>query len=356
MGRTGLRGLSSGQYQAIDPPGGFPPNPACGSARQSADGWAGEQALDVEAVHMMAPAAHILWYAGQDCQGFLDSFTTAVSQDRAGVISTSQNARNADVPATERAAFDQEAVQAAIQGQSVIVSSGDNGDNTAGGGKASPSWPADSPWATGVGGTTVGVGATNQPIFTTGWESEGFIQTPNGWVPVQTPTGAFAGGSGGGPSPAYAEPEWQHGIVPDRLAHGQRTTPDISALGNGTTGIWRDYTSPEGQEITGIEGGTSLSAPLVAGLVADAAQMSHLSLGLLNPWLYGAGRAGISDVTHVDAGTWSPGLTTAGGTTLPPGSYLTGADDDPQSLHTTPGYDTTTGLGTPNAAFVYGTR
>ena len=53
-----------GQYRQIVPPGIFsvPADDDCDPR-----GWYGEQTLDIEAVHAMAPGANVLYVGGEDC-------------------------------------------------------------------------------------------------------------------------------------------------------------------------------------------------------------------------------------------------------------------------------------------------
>ena len=43
-------------------------------------------------------------------------------------------------------------------------------------GYTTPDWPAVSPWATAVGGTSLGVGSSNQRLFETYWGTDRLIQ------------------------------------------------------------------------------------------------------------------------------------------------------------------------------------
>ena len=54
-------------------------------------GWYGEETLDVEAVHAMAPGANILYYASASCADadFLDTLGKVVDDDQASLVSNS---------------------------------------------------------------------------------------------------------------------------------------------------------------------------------------------------------------------------------------------------------------------------
>jgi subtilase family serine protease len=344
--------LAAGQYAVVPPPGGYRDNPLCEASREA---WHGEQAMDVQAVHAIAPRASITWYAGGDCTDNYAALGRAIADNTATVITSSWNAAGENVTPAVRSMMDALLVQAAIQGQSVLFSSGDLGDNSATG--RGPQFPAGHPWVTAVGGTTVAINPDGTPKFTTGWEATGNTLTNGRWVRQNDADGPFAGGAGGGRSSVYAQPDYQRGVVPDTYARGKRTVPDVAALADAYTGMLTGLTRADGWAI-GPGGGTSLASPIMAGLVANAQQHkgSSTRLGFLNAALYRmrANTAAMSDVRPVAAGIWTPGMVGYGGVTVPttPGDYLVDLDARPQSLQSGPGWDPVTGVGTPAAGFV----
>jgi subtilase family serine protease len=310
--------------------------------------------MDVQAIHSMAPAARVIWYASGDCSAY-DGLNRAVADNRAGIITNSWNASAHDdqlAPAT-RTQFEDISIQAAVQGQAILFSSGDTGDDSGSAGAGSGvRFPATSPWITAVGGTTVGLGGNNQVLFTAGWEGTGNTLRGGQWVPNPS---RFVGGAGGGRSAYYSEPDYQHGVVPDAVAGGKRAVPDIAALADGFTGMAVGMTFPQQGFGMFPDGGTSLSSPLVAGIVATAAQAHGGGrLGFLNPALYQlAGTPAVADVTPHKAGIWLSKMTAPGGITVPtgPGDYLVDVDVKPQTLQSGSGWDPVTGIGTPTGAF-----
>ena len=106
-----------------------------------------------------------------------------------------------------------------------------------------------------------------------------------------------------GPATLYTQPFYQKGVVPKALAlrneavNGPvpyRVVPDISMDGDPQTGmlIGATQTFPRGVRYGQFkEGGTSLSSPLLAGVIADAVQAAGTPLGFLNPVLYKAYKA-----------------------------------------------------------------
>ena len=289
----------------------FPTNPALEPPDQcDAAGWYGEQTLDVEAVHAMAPGAHILYVGASDCQdASLDqalNYVVAGSPMSSRTPTASQ--RNVGAP-DEIQAFNQIAIQGALEGMTLNFSSGDNGDELANTGTVQADLSASDPWVTAVGGTSLGIGKNGQRVLETGWETTKSTLTNGAWGPA-----AYLYGSGGGTSRIFAEPGYQRGVVPDALArenqtgnHRGRVVPDISMDGDPTTGflVGETQTFPDGVYYDQYRiGGTSLSAPLFSGLMAVSNQLDHFDHGFVNPVLYQftSRTKAITDVRHVGGG------------------------------------------------------
>jgi subtilase family serine protease len=254
-------------------------------------------------------------------------------------------------------------IQAAAEGIGVYFSSGDSADETGGvpanAAAATPDWPASSPWVTAVGGTSIGIGQTNQIVVETGWESgtSSYKSATNSWVPA--PPGAFLYGSGGGTSHLFAQPSYQAGVVPTSMSHANgstamRVVPDVSAFGDPNTGylIGQTQTFPGGTARYSEYriGGTSLSSPIFAGLMADLQQLKGADIGFANPMLYGLPASSFHDILHVaDAGVvranYNNSVDATGGYAYRFRSFdfTTGL-----TIHTVPGYDNVTGIGTIN--------
>ena len=276
-----------------------------------ASGWSGEQTLDVEAVHGTAPGANILYVGAQNCldQGLLGALQTVVDNGLANVISNSWGDVGGDLlnDAATKAAYDNTFLMAAGTGISVMFSSGDDGDEFSTIGIASPDYPASSPYVTDVGGTTLQIGKHGAHDGELGWSTgRSFLcndvllgapgcsnSTLNTWLPVSTD-----GGSGGGTSYTYLQPFYQAGIVPTSMSERNspifgpvptRVVPDISMDGDPGTGFLVGETQKfdEGTRYDQYRiGGTSVSSPLFAGVVAMADQAAHAPAGFLNPALY----------------------------------------------------------------------
>jgi subtilase family serine protease len=339
----------------------YPPNPALeGPDGCDAAGWYGEETLDVEAAHGLAPGADILYVGGSDCQDLsLDTaLNYVVAGHKADIISNSYGNTGEDVPAAEVKAFNQISLQAVLSGIGVYFSSGDSGDEVARLGVPSPDFSASAPWVTAVGGTSLAVGKDGKRIFETGWET-GKSRLTNGVYTPPAP-GAYSYGSGGGTSRLFEQPFYQKGVVPDALSTQNQTgdkkgrvVPDISAVGDPNTGflVGQTQTFPEGAHYDEYRiGGTSLASPVFAGIMAVADSLDHFHHGFINPAIYKltSRTSAISDVKHVDGAVarvdYANGIDASAGLLTSARSF----DYPNLTIHTTAGYDNVTGLGVPN--------
>lgn len=340
----------------------FPPTADLEAPDQcDASGWYGEQSLDVEAVHAIAPGANILYVGGSDCEDpSLDkALNEVVAGHLANEVSNSYGDQGEGLDAQDVKAFNQIAVQAVLEGIGLYFSSGDSGDEVANLGHPSADFSASDPWVTAVGGTSTGIGANGRITTVTGWETGKSTLTNGVWTPASP--GAYLYGSGGGTSRLFAEPFYQLGVVPASLARQNqkgkgtgRVVPDISMNGDPNTGmlIGITQTFPDGAYYDQYRvGGTSLASPLLAAEVAVADQLSGYHHGFLNPELYLvlANSPAIRDVQPVNGGVvrvdYVDGLDAAQGYV----SSVRTFNDPQQVIHTTNGYDNVTGLGTPNS-------
>jgi subtilase family serine protease len=252
-------------------------------------------------------------------------------------------------------------LQAAIQGIGVYFSSGDSGDESDPTALAyrTVDWPASSPWVTAVGGTSLGVGRKNNYLFETGWgTSKSKLDTAdNLWAPDLP--GAWLYGGGGGTSKLFTQPWYQRGVVPSIIANYFSTTPgravpDVAMDGDPTTGMlvgetqtWLDGSvSYDTYRI----GGTSLSCPLFAGMMALADQRAGHAHGFTNPAFYAlAGKSAYRDIVDPTRTIAAVRSDFANGENATGGiNYSVRTMNQTESLHTIPGYDDVTGVGTPN--------
>jgi subtilase family serine protease len=325
----------------------------------NAPGWLGEETLDIEAVHAMAPAAKIHYYGAQSC--FDDDLLTMLQRavnDDVDVISNSWgDIIENETPATFQA-YKQVFTQAAVQGITMLFSSGDDGDASmdTSTGKPDAGYPDSDPLVTAAGGTSDGINQNNHLSFQSGWGTIKWSLSsptsgPSTWQQV-----GFLYGSGGGVSP-FDKPSYQTGFG----AAGHRTVPDLAADGDPNTGMLIGETQDFGDIGGGVEygefriGGTSLSSPLLAGMIAVADQAAHAAgrqnIGFANPAIYKLSASGaVTDVLpHGGAyvrDDYINGVNNNDGIT-----YSVRTVDQDTSLKTTAGYDYVTGVGVPNTAF-----
>jgi subtilase family serine protease len=217
--------------------------------------------------------------------------------------------------------------------------------------------PASDPYSLAVGGTTLGIGAAGNRIFETGWSNHDAVFEGKRWFNQGIPRDA----AGGGVSILYPQPSYQAGVVPASMAtyQGQldRTVPDVSADADPNSGILEGIiVGKQGKYETFIDGGTSLATPLVAGMVADAQQGQPASFGFINPLIYSLyGTSAFNDTLPVTASTpavdragFAPAALSIYG--VPSVSIFDAQIPKYTSQVTAPGYDTMTGLGTPDGS------
>jgi subtilase family serine protease len=324
-----------------------------------AAGWYGEETLDVEAVHGIAPAANILYVGASSCNDtdIVAAVNSIVDNDLAQIISNSYG-NQGEPPLADVLEEHQTYMQAAAQGVTVLFSSGDAGDNIETTGIRQPDYPAADPFVTAVGGTSLAVGNRGQYLFETGWGNRRSVLTNGAWTPFP---GTFRGGGGGGTSFIWDQPAYQRGVVPASIANfngngPHRTLPDLAMVGDPNTGFLVGQTQqfPDGSfKYSQYRiGGTSLSCPLLAGIQAVANQIARRSLGFINPAVYRlAGSPAFKDIR-------AAGVTTG----VVRVDYVNSVDDtdglitslrtlnDTGTIFVRPGYDDVTGVGTPNGA------
>jgi subtilase family serine protease len=332
---------------------------ACGNAFDV------EEQLDIEASYAMAPDQHQLLVGGDSCDSQLGGAQSLFDADNAvldgngnfplaSATSNSWELGAESIPAELINIMHSILLRAAGEGVGMYYSSGDGPGILV---------PSSDPYATAVGGTSLGLDQTNKRLFETGWSNDLLGNNGDG---TYTNFGDVTA-AGGGTSLLWNEPNYQKGVVPSSMNQppsgnrggAVRAVPDVSALADLTTGIGESVTEPGvngGPDTfsTFPEGGTSLAAPLVAGVVAAADQGQPASFGFLNPKLYSlAGSRALNDALPItasspaaDQGVYCANLACIGA----PPSVWTFDNQDPASTNqvTAKGYDTMTGVGTPN--------
>ncbi|HUK57406.1 MAG TPA: S53 family peptidase [Nitrospiria bacterium] len=264
-----------------------------------------EVSLDVEYSHGAAPYAVVKNYmaASTSFASFLVMYNRIVADNPGHIVSTSWGGCEAGLSATIQKIDDSIFANGNAVGQSWFAASGDNGSRDCGDSvTVTVDHPANSPHVMGVGGTS----ATCDSGMTSGSPPCGGYGSETAWS-----------GSGGGKSALFAKPTWQTGC--NVQEDGARDVPDVSleadpnAYGNYVLNNGRWY----------IVGGTSDAAPQWGGFFAE-----------LNQKYGGAGMGNPGVRIYQLCGTGAYHDITAGSN----GDFPAG-----------PGYDQTTGVGTPEA-------
>lgn len=248
----------------------------------------GEQVLDIDMALSMAPDAVILNYEGEAHA----VFGRIASDNLAKQMTLSYGF---GIDSTILQIFQ----QFLAQGQALCQASGDGGGDPDGG-----TGLTGSPYATIVGGSHLTMSANK-------WSSD-----------------VVWGGSGGGIS-GYGIPNWQQGVATtaNQGSAIYRNYPDVSMPADYIFTVYK-----HGQ-IVGGTGGTSAASPLWAGFMAlvnqQAASLGKPAIGFPNPAIYAIGRGPSAtyakcfhDITSGSSGRFSG----------------------------TPGYDLSTGWGTPTGS------
>ena len=342
----GIAPLSHSQFTQVIAPGTQlrPQNP-----RQNPQGWYGEETLDIEAVHGMAPAADIVYVGAPNNFRDLDAALNHVVDRRlAQIVTNSYGFPTEFLPRGYIKPNEDTLIQAAIEGIGVYFASGDDGDETVNFGSAVTDYPASSPWVTAVGGTALAVSQANTRVFETGWGTSDYgcntttlACTRNGWLY----------GAGGGVSQVFAEPSYQQSVV----TLSGRGVPDVAALADPQTGmlVGQTQTFPDGTHYDEYRlGGTSLASPIFAGLMALADQAAGHPHGFANPAFY-AHTGAFYDVGSVKTAVARRNFTNSVDASAGTSDHLRTFDDYSGSptQHTNSGWDNVTGLGTPMGVF-----
>lgn len=251
---------------------------------RSSIGWSQEQALDVDMVSAICPTCRLILIEANSAS-FADLSTAVVTAGQLGVHSISNSYGGA-----ESLSYGTYAARYNVPGVAVTASSGDGGYGV--------SFPASSPYAVAVGGTSL-ARATN----------------PRGWSET------VWNGAGSGCSAIYAKPSWQT----DRGC-ARRTDNDVAAVADPNTGV--AVYAPGSTGVSGwyVFGGTSVAAPIIAAAYAiNGGTVTYASDIYAHP----------TDLYNVPAGS--------NGQCTP--AYLCNGGV---------GYNGPTGLGTPNGTAAFG--
>jgi subtilase family serine protease len=348
--------------------------------------------IDVEWAHAVAPGANINLIVPPTnlFQDIDQAEYIAIDEGLANVLSGSYGAEEMFIPSSELQNGNMLSELGAIMGISTNFSTGDSGNFTFGipGLTASVSYPADSPFATAVGGVTVALNADNSIAWQAGWGNNEVLLDDEGTVFDPPQFLGFDGGSGGGPSTCvyqefvgpdevevclggFPKPWYQKVGVPGKY----RQLPDVSWVADPGTGVVIAVTVPGNVPslLWQVWGGTSVACPMFSGLWAIANQEAGAPLGQAAPYVYSMPAGAIYDIVPVTSKTnvtasiqestgtnkYTPAElagVTSGAFVSAIWDYVFVADTalvltfgtDP-GLTTHKGWDDVTGVGTPNA-------
>jgi YVTN family beta-propeller protein len=293
---------------------------------------------DICVAGSVAPgAAIVVYFVTPDQFGWISFLSQAISNPSVSVISVSRriaidddlNTIMTDGGFTQNGVTQLEGLlqTAAAKGITVFMSSGDNGSEF-NGAQHRVHWPASNPWVTACGGTSIGD-----------------VQSPTSWQEWPwNDTNSFLGNhaTGGGISERYPLPPYQSlqaGLVTQASLNDggfRRGVPDIAGNASPNSGY---PITVDGETMIGgwpvTAWGTSIVAPMYAGLAALLnASLGH-RIGFLNPYLYALNGFGFRVVRNITLAAGSP-----------PDNGVGAAPGYPaRRPRVGPGWDACTGLG-----------
>ena len=233
--------------------------------------------LDVDTIRSVAPKAQIIDYeAPNGGVGYGDVMNAILADGKADIVSISWG--NCDdivnLSPDERRNTIQAFKAAVARGVSTFVAAGDAGSYTCqrrflDDHRLTTEFPSDIPYVISVGGTRLALAANGSYAAEYGWED-----------PLSN------GGGGGGLNPRDPRPVWQKGPgVKNKFSNGKRQLPDVAAAADPDSGFF----VVTGAQLLAI-GGTSAATPFWAGsmvLIRQLAKRNHAGkLGFVAPILY----------------------------------------------------------------------
>jgi pseudomonalisin len=300
-----------------------------------------ESDLDLEWAGGVAPAVSLQFVTAASTsttQGVVLSAEFAVQQNLADAISFSYSGCEAqnDAISGGNTYWNQLWQQAAAQGISVFVSSGDSGAANCDAPSSSSATQGlgvnalcSSPYATCVGGTEFVADVSSPSTY---WSANNGANAVSALQyigeAVWNQSGTVSGGSdlwasGGGTSIYYAKPAWQlsTGVPSD----GWRDVPDVALNASSAHDPYLIYSSDNTSDSSELEeiGGTSCATPSMAAIAALVMQQQGGRVGSFNPPLYGLSQlqgAGGATVFHT---------ITSGNNSVPGQSGFSASTTDP---------------------------
>ncbi len=359
-------------FGGIDPGPALTAPPAAGVSTEDQS----EATLDVERAGSIASAAQLLLVVATSESGGIEvdaQYLVQTTPVPAQVMTISFGACESEAGPTAVDYWDTLFQQAAAEGISVFVSSGDSGASGCDAAFAappanprpnSPNYVCSSSYATCVGGTEFN-DADDPSAY---WSSSNSITLESavgyipegGWnEPLTSSSKPQVAASGGGVSTVIATPSWQTGTgVP--AARTGRYTPDISFSASCHDGYFGCFAAGGSSCVPASNGsfyfvefcGTSAAAPSMAGITAVLDHQLGVAQGNLNPELYRLAAtvpAAFHDVTVATSGVGSceASVPSMCNNSIPSSTGLNGGQP---GFLVTPGYDEVTGLGSLNVS------
>jgi subtilase family serine protease len=239
---------------------------ATGTRPKADSGWSLEAALDIEWAHAMAPQAkiYLVEAASNSYADLLTAVNVAsnlVAQAGGGEVSMSWGGSE----------FSSERFYDGYFTKSGVVYFAAAGDS------AGAIWPSTSPNVVSAGGTT------------NSRDASGNLQAQLAWS-----------STGGGPSKYESRPPYQSVI--SQIVGSKRGTPDVAADADPNTGVWV-YNVPSCNGWC-IVGGTSVAAPVWAGIINAAGRFAKSSQAELSTIYGNLGNA--ANFTDIAQGSCGP--------------------------------------------------
>lgn len=266
---------------------------AGGSQPTSDAGWAGEESLDIQWAHAMAPNAKI--YLVEANTNSLTDLLNAVqvAEGLPGVREISMSWGSGEFQGEQQA----EDPFFQSPGITYFASTGDS--------PAARLYPALSAFVVAVGGTTLHVSQAGTVTSETAWAA-----------------------GGGGPSAFVTRPAYQSGVA--SIVGTKRGAPDISAVADPATGVAVFNQFAAGGWF--VVGGTSVAAPVCAGIANARGAFSDSGTSELNRIYLNLGQPIFRDITGGNNGFPAlPGYDLATGCGVPVGPYPIGTGGTPVS-------------------------
>ncbi len=266
---------ANGCFRKVDQTGGM-------NYPRTDTGWSQETALDLDMASAMCPGCSLLLVEASSAT----NADLSAAVDTAAALGASAISNSYGGNETGAASYDTHYTHPGI---AITASSGDNGYGV--------EFPASSPHVTAVGGTSLAKANNSRGWSETAWS-----------------------GAGSGCSTVFAKPSWQKDA-----GCSMRTVADVSAIADPNTGVSVYGPANHKGSAWMVFGGTSVAAPLVAGVYAVAGGSATYGS---DPYAHASS---LYDVTSGSNGSCG-------------GTYLCTAQQ---------GYDGPTGLGTPNGTTAF---